>query len=139
MPQYSKYMLRKWEARVPLPPQPEGPKPTSPTSHESAPAEAGGYLGRRSLLHPCFETATLCSQECRTREGEQGGSVCLMPKPHSEAVTREWRARGCLLTAPAVVIPRGLHADCGPWHPNSSSLLVTLGKAFIQGAQHPCP
>lgn len=37
MPWYSKYMLRKWEAWVPLPPQPEGPKPTYPTSHESAP------------------------------------------------------------------------------------------------------
>lgn len=37
MPWYSKYMLRKWEAWVPLLPQPEGPKPRYPTSHESAP------------------------------------------------------------------------------------------------------
>lgn len=36
MPWYSKYMLRKWEAWVPFPPQPEGFKPMSPTSHESA-------------------------------------------------------------------------------------------------------
>lgn len=50
-------MLRKWEARVPLPPQPQGPKPTSPASHESTPttrleATWGGGSSSTPALKP---------------------------------------------------------------------------------------
>lgn len=67
--------------------------------------------------------------------------MCPVPTAHSEAVTRERGAPGCLLTALAAPFLGGLHADCRFWHPNSSSFLgiVTLGKAFSKRALHPCP
>lgn len=49
-------MLRKWEARVPLPPQPQGPKPTSPASHESIPTTGlEATWGRGSSSTPALK------------------------------------------------------------------------------------
>lgn len=84
-------MLRKWEAWVPLPPQPEGPKPTSPTSHESAPTtRLEATLGGGSSSAPaCFETAPAPPQRGisgsggRGRVGGERGIACPTPKPRS--------------------------------------------------------
>lgn len=159
MPRYSKYMLRKWEAWVPLPPQPEGPKPTSPTSHESAPTtRLEATLGGGSSSTPALKRHRSAARNFRLRRpgggegrGERGGSVCLMPKPGSEDRHRGAGSPGSLLTPLTFVIRGGLHADCGLRHPTSSSLLgtMTLGKSSSKMALrrvervfppgHPCP
>lgn len=72
-------MLRKWEARVPLPPQPEGPKPTSPTSHESAPttrleATLGGGASSTPALklpHSAARNFRLMRVEGAARESKE--------------------------------------------------------------------
>lgn len=129
MPRYSKYMLRKWEAWVPLPPQPEGPKPTSPTSHESAPTtRLEATLGGGSSSTPALKLHLSAARNVRLRrlEGRVGSvgrervsdAETSLPRP----VTRQRAASGCLLAPLVLVIPGGLHTHGGLRHPASSSL-----------------
>lgn len=118
MPRYSKYMLRKWEARVPLPPQPEGPKPTSPTSHESAPttrleATLGGEASSTPALkvpHSAARNSRLVRAEGAARASGEG--ACASCRKLAEPAPGS-AAPGCLLTARAAAVPAGLGADCG--------------------------
>lgn len=104
--------------------------------------QAGGYLGWRILLHPCFETAQLCSEAFQTQEAGLGWGRARRERV-PDAETSLWgpspgsgEPRGCLLAPLTFVIWGGLHADCGLWHPTSSSLLgtMTLGKASSKSA-----
>lgn len=141
MPRYSKYMLRKWEARVPLPPQPEGPKPTSPTSHESAPTTrleatlGGGASSTPALKVPrsAARNAGLGRAEGAARPSGEGACASRRKLAEPTAGSAEPRAA----SSPPWQLCPGRFRSC---HPNSSSLLgtVTPGKAFSKGALHPC-
>lgn len=69
-------MLRKWEAWVPFPPQPEGFKAMSPTSHESAlTAMLEATLGGGSSTPP-LKLLHSAARNLKTHEaGREGGSV----------------------------------------------------------------
>lgn len=142
MPWYSKYMLRKWEAWVPLPPQPEGFKPMSPTSHKSAlTTRLEATLGGGSST-PALKLHHSAARNLRLMRGVRGGSegarACLR-NLELRPVTREWepwalsshspdfccpRTIACWLQAQSRISPRRWMVTASnflfpPWHHDS--------------------
>lgn len=102
MPWYSKYMLRKWEAWVPFPPQPEGFKPMSPTSHESAlttmlEATLGGGSSTPALKLLHSAARNLKTHEAGREGGECEGACAWLWNLVLRSVSREWEGLGSLL------------------------------------------